>query len=156
MAAALRLLDTAVEWLLAGLLAVLVAIGGAQVLARYVLGNPLSWVIEASILLMVWATMLAGYTGVRRNVHLSADFAGLRMSPAARWWLEATSLALCLVFVAVYGVGSLKVVDAMDGIPFTSLPLTQPVLYVSLPVGAALMALALVVRFADHLRKPRP
>lgn len=156
MAGALRLLDKAVEWLLGGLLAVLVLIGGAQVVARYVVGNPLSWVIEASILLMVWATMLAGYTGVRRNVHLSADFAGLSMSPRVRWWLQAASLVLCLVFVAVYGIGSLKVVDAMEGIPFTSLPLTQPVLYASLPAGAALMALALVLRLVDHWKVPRP
>lgn len=152
MPGALGLLDKAIEWLLAGLLAVLVLIGAAQVVARYLLGNPLSWVIEASVLLMVWATMLAGYTGVRRNIHLSADFAGFGMRPRTRWWLDAASLVLCLAFVAVYGFGSLKVVDAMEGIPFTSLPLTQPVLYASLPVGAALMALALAVRLAGHLR----
>ena len=156
MGAALRVLDKAVEWLLGGLLGVLVLIGGAQVVARYVLGSPLSWVIEASILLMVWATMLAGYTGVRRNVHLSADFAGLRMSNRTRWRLEAASLVLCLVFVAVYGFGSLKVVDAMEGIPFTSLPLTQPLLYASLPASAALMGLALAVRLRDHLRRKAP
>lgn len=156
MGSALGLLDKAIEWLLAGLLAVLVLIGGAQVVARYLLGNPLSWVIEASVLLMVWATMLAGYTGVRRNIHLSADFAGLGMRPATRWWLDAASLVLCLVFVGVYGVASLKVVDAMEGIPFTSLPITQPALYASLPVGAALMALALVVRLSSHWRGGRP
>ena len=37
-----------------------------------------------------------------------------------------------------------KVIDAMEGIPFTSMPITQPVLYWSLPVGAGLMALALL------------
>lgn len=155
MAAALRLLDTAIEWLLAALLAILVGIGAAQVVARYLLGSPLTWVVEASVLLMVWATMLAGYVGVRRNVHLSADFAGLKMRPRTRWWLGAASLVLSLVFVAVYGIASLAVVDAMEGIPFTSIPLTQPALYAALPVSAALMALALAVRLAAHLKAPR-
>lgn len=146
----LRWLDLAVEWLLAALLAVLVAIGGAQVVWRYLLGNPLSWVLEASVILMVWATMLAGYVGVRRNIHLSADFAGLRWGTGTRWWLELASLLLCLAFVLIYGSASFKVIDAMEGIPFASVPLTQPALYWSLPVGAALMALALGQRLRGH------
>jgi TRAP-type C4-dicarboxylate transport system permease small subunit len=152
----LRLLDATVEWLLAALLAVLVLIGGAQIVWRFALGNPLSWVIEASVLLMVWATMLAGYVGVRRNVHLSADFAGFQARPRLRWWLDLASLLLSLLFVAVYGVSSLKVIDAMEGIPFTSIPVGQPVLYWSLPAGALLMALALAERVRRHLGSRRP
>jgi TRAP-type C4-dicarboxylate transport system permease small subunit len=148
----MRWLDLAVEWLLAGALALLVLIGGAQIVWRFVLGNPLSWVVEASILVMVWATMLAGYTGVRRNVHLSADFAGFQARPRVRWWLDLASLVLSLVFVATYGIASWKVIDAMEGIPFTSIPVGQPVLYWSLPVGALLMALALGVRVHAHWR----
>ena len=67
--------------LLGAILAVLVAIGGLQVVFRFVLDNPLAWVLEVSVILMVWATMLSGYVGVRRNSHLSADFLGLAMSP---------------------------------------------------------------------------
>jgi TRAP-type C4-dicarboxylate transport system permease small subunit len=146
----LRILDTAIEWLLGGLLAVLVIIGGAQVVWRYVLGNPLSWVMEVSVILMIWATMLSGYIGVRRNIHLSADFAGFQSSPRVRWWMELASLLLCLLFAGIYGSASMKVIDSMDGIPFTSIPLTQPVLYWSLPAGAALMALALLERIRRH------
>lgn len=147
----LRLIDRGVEWLLCAVLAVLVVIGGAQIIWRFVLNDPLPWVVESSVLLMIWATMLSGYIGVRRNVHLSADFTGLRMSATVRWWFDLLCLVLCLVFVAVYGVGSLKVIDAMDGIPFTSIPLQQPALYWSLPVGAMLMAVALLARIRFHL-----
>jgi len=146
----MRWLDLAVEWSLAALLAVLVFIGGAQVVWRYLLGNPLSWVLEASVILMVWATMLSGYVGVRRNIHLSADFAGFRWRPRVRWWLELASLLLCLAFVVIYGSASIEVVDAMEGIPFASVPLTQPALYWSLPAGAVLMALALLERLRLH------
>lgn len=150
----MTLLDRAIEQLLGVMLALLVVVGGAQVVARFVLGSPMSWVLEASVLLMVWATMLSGYLGVRRNSHLSADFAGLRSSARARWWLELVSLALCLFFVVTYGLASFKVIDAMEGIPFTALKLSQPWLYWSLPVGAALMALALAVRMRHHFAMP--
>jgi TRAP-type C4-dicarboxylate transport system permease small subunit len=151
----LRVLDAAVEALLTALLIVLVLVGGAQIVWRFVLGDPLSWVIEASVLLMVWATMLAGYVGVRRNVHLSADFAGFQARPRLRWWLDLASLLLCIVFVVVYGVSSFTVIDAMEGISFTALPIGQPALYWSLPAGALLMALALTERVVRHLRQGR-
>ena len=78
----------------------LVAIGGLQVVFRFVLDNPLAWVLEVSVILMVWATMLSGYVGVRRNSHLSADFLGLSMKPATRWALDGLTMLLCLVFLA--------------------------------------------------------
>ena len=147
-------LDRVVEWLLALILALLVVIGGGQVLLRFVFHSPLSWALESSVILLVWATMLSGYVGVRRDCHLSADFLGLRMGPAARWWLQVASLVLCLVFVAVYGWTSIVVIDAIEGIPFTSLPITQPVLYWSLPISAVLMGIALLdrlrLRFAQR------
>ena len=148
--AALRGLDRAVEFALFAILAALVVIGGLQVVWRFVLDNPLAWVLEVSVILMVWATMLSGYVGVRRNAHLSADFAGLSMRPRTRWLLDAFVLLLCLVFLAVYGWTSLAVIDAMEGIPFTSIPVTQPALYWSLPVGAVLMAIAFLVRLREH------
>lgn len=145
------LLDRVVGALLTAVLALLVIIGGAQIVWRFVLNNPLSWAIETSIILMVWATMLSGYVGVRRNVHLSADFAGMTLKPATRWYLDLTSLLLCGVFVAVYGWASMTVIDSMEGIPFTSIPATQPALYWSLPVSAVLMALALLDRLWRHV-----
>ena len=149
-AAVLRALDRVVEFLLFAILATLVAIGGLQVVWRFVLNSPLAWVLEVSVILMVWATMLSGYVGVRRNAHLSADFAGLAMRPRTRWLLDGLTLVLCLVFLAVYGWTSLAVIDAMEGIPFTSIPVTQPALYWSLPVGAVLMAVAFLVRLREH------
>jgi TRAP-type C4-dicarboxylate transport system permease small subunit len=145
-----RALDSLVAWVLAFILAVLVAIGGAQVVYRFVLNNPLSWVGEVSVILLVWATMLSGYLGVRRQIHLSADFVGIQMSVATRWKLDLACLFLSLLFVVVYGVSSMKVVDAMDGIPFSSIPIAQPVMYWSLPISAALMALAFFERIRQH------
>ena len=152
----MRVLDRAVEFTLGAILAVLVAIGGLQVVFRFVLDNPLAWVLEVSVILMVWATMLSGYVGVRRNSHLSADFLGVSMGRGARWLLDLLTLLLCLVFLAVYGWTSLDVIDAMEGIPFTSIPVTQPALYWSLPAGAVLMAVAFSVRLAHHVSAARP
>ncbi|MDB5872093.1 MAG: hypothetical protein JWQ07_1535 [Ramlibacter sp.] len=147
----LRLLDRTVEALLGLALAVLLGIGAAQIFWRFVLNNPLSWALEASILLLVWATMLSGYIGVRRGTHLSADFLGLATSVTTRWWLGLASLVLSLLFAAVYGWVSLPVIDAMSGIGFTSIPVPQIALYLALPVSAVLMAVALLVNIRQHI-----
>ena len=148
----LGLLDRIVLALLGVALVTLVGIGGAQIVLRQTTGTPLPWAMELSVLIMIWATMLTGYVGVRRNSHLSADFLGLSMSGRTRRALTTLALLLSLVFVLVYGWQSRLVIDAMEGIPFTSLTVTQPVLYWSLPVGALLMALALVHRLWQQVR----
>jgi TRAP-type C4-dicarboxylate transport system permease small subunit len=149
----LRWLDRAVETLLALALLALLAIGTAQVVLRYAFSRPLPWALEASILLLVWATMLCGYIGVRRDAHLSADFLGWSGQGRLRQLRDSLGVLLCVIFLAAYGLSSFKVIDAMDGIPFTALPFEQPVLYWSLPVGAALMALAFAARVAASWRQ---
>ncbi len=148
----LRWLDRIVEALLGAVLAALLAIGAAQIFWRFVLNNPLSWALESSIVLLVWATMLSGYVGVRRNTHLSADFLGIDMKPVTKWRLALVSLILSLLFAGVYGWVSLPVIDAMSGIGFTSIPIPQTALYWALPVSAVLVAVALVARIVDHVR----
>jgi TRAP-type C4-dicarboxylate transport system permease small subunit len=101
-------------------------------------------VLETDIFLMVWATFLSGYVGVRRDLHLRVDYFVERMSPANRRRAALVSRVLCIVFVTVMGVRSFDIVRAMDGIYFTSIPLGMNVLYWSLPVGAGLMLLALL------------
>lgn len=151
----LRWLDSILRALLGLALVVLVLVGGGQIVLRELAGVALPWATEFSVVLMVWATMLTGYVGVRRDSHLSADFLGLAMSARRRALLRTLALLLSLLFVAVYAWQSRLVIDAMEGIPFTSMPLTQPVLYWSLPVGAALMSLALLDKLWRQWRQLR-
>lgn len=152
----LHLLDRAVEALLGAILAALVAINGAQVVWRYALGNPLTWSLEASIVLLVWGTMLSGYIGVRRNTHLSADFLGIAWGGRTQRYRDIACLALSLVFTAAYGWFSIEVIDAMAGIGFTSIPIGQPALYAALPVSAVLIAIALLQRLRESIAAPAP
>jgi TRAP-type C4-dicarboxylate transport system permease small subunit len=140
---ALTALDRAVEWTVGGLLGVLVVTAFAQVVARYVFAHPFTWVLELDILLMVWATFLAGYLGVRRDTHLGVTFVVDRLAPPARRRVRIAGRALSIALVALLGVTGVDVVDAMEGIHFTALPLGQAAMYWAIPVGCALMAVAL-------------
>lgn len=150
----MRLLDRAVEVLIGVLLVALVVTAFGQVVARYVFGRPFTWVLETDIFLMIWATFLSGYVGVRRDSHLRVDYVLERMTRRQRRRATLTARFLSLAFVVVLGVKSFEVIRAMDGIDFTSIPLGMDVLYWSLPVGSGLMALALIERLLREWRAP--
>lgn len=149
----MKLLDRAVESLIGLLLVALIVTAFGQVVARYVFSRPFSWVLEADIFLMVWATFLAGYAGVRRDSHLRVDYFLARMMVVNRRRARLAARLLCIVFVGVLGVKSFDVIRAMEGIGFTSIPLGQDLLYWSLPVGSGLMLLALVTGLVSDWRR---
>jgi TRAP-type C4-dicarboxylate transport system permease small subunit len=139
----MTLLDRVIGVTVGALLVVLVITAFGQVVARYVFGQPFTWVLELDMLLMVWAVFLSGYLGVRRDTHLKVDYFVTRLSSTGRARAALGGRLAALLFVAVLGWKSLDIIDAMDGIAFTSMPVGMPVLYWSVPIGAALMALAL-------------
>lgn len=148
----LKILDRAVEVLL-GLIAVaLVATAFGQVIARYAFSRPFAWLLEVDVLLLVWATMFAGYVGVRRGAHMAVDSFVASWSGHSRRRLRIANHLLCLAFVALCGWKSHEVIDAMEGMTFTSIPIGQPAMYWALPVGCALMALALASELAAMFR----
>jgi TRAP-type C4-dicarboxylate transport system permease small subunit len=151
----LRALDRAVEALL-GLIAVaLIATAFGQVVARYVFSRPFTWVLELGVLLVVWAAMLAGYLGVRRNAHMAVDMLVARASAANRRRIALVNQALCMMFVGLCGWKSLDVIEAMQGMRFTSIPLELPVMYWALPAGCGLMLVALAAGVPELLRGKR-
>ena len=148
----MRALDRAVEALLGLIFALLIVTAFGQVVGRYLLSYSLAWVLEFDVLLLVWATLLSGYVGVRRNLHMAVDFCITGLSGANRRRMAIANHLACAVFVALFGWHSFAVIDSMQGIPFASLPVGQPALYWSLPVGAALMLVALTVELAKLFR----
>jgi TRAP-type C4-dicarboxylate transport system permease small subunit len=152
----MTLLDRAVGVTVGALLLVLVITAFGQVVARYVFGQPFTWVLELDMLLMVWAVFLSGYVGVRRDTHLKVEYFVTRLSASKRARVILAGRLGALVFVAVLGWKSFDIIDAMDGITFTSMPVGMPVLYWSVPIGAALMALALVEALVRDWRTLAP
>jgi len=150
----LKLLDRAIEILIGLVSATLLLTAFGQVIARYVFARPFTWVLELDVLLLVWLTMLAGYVGVRRNLHMAVDFVVAKWSPAWKKRAALFALLLSAAFTAVLGYTSLPVVESMEGMLFPALDVGQPWMYWSVPVGAALMLVAFAAEFARRLKAP--
>ncbi len=150
----LKLLDRAVAALIGLIAAALLVTAFGQVIARYVFGQPFTWVLELDVILLVWLTMLAGYIGVRRNLHMAVDFVAAKWSPGARRAAALASLLLSAGFTGVLLWASFPVIDAMEGTAFPALGVANNWMYWSVPVGAALMLVAFAAELARHFAAP--
>jgi TRAP-type C4-dicarboxylate transport system permease small subunit len=158
----LRLLDAlemALKLTVGLLIAIVVGLTAYGVPMRYIFLRPQAWAMEISRFGFPWLVMLGAAVIVRQKAHISITFFLDRMPPALRFcWnllLHVGMLAFCWVLVqqgcAIYPV----VAEARS----PTLSWSMGWLYLSVPVGGALMGLFLLERlvglFAERgWRKP--
>lgn len=135
------------------LLAMLLAIG-TQVVARFILGAPTVWAEELARFLLVATTMVGSAALIERDRHISIDIV-VRMLPRraqvlTAWLRDAITLTVCGL-LANYGWLLMKIGGRQTS---TGLSVKMSLPYMAIPVGAALMALVLVLSRAGRVAGP--
>lgn len=123
---------------------------------RYALNASFVGGEELARYLMVWMTFLGSYVLVREQRHIAIDVL-LRVMPVAtqRWIAVAIGVVGCLTMIYVAGLGyELAQRMLVGGATSPVLPIPRGVLHVSLPLGAALMALGFAHMALSHLLDP--
>ncbi len=127
------------------LLVAMLLVIGLQVVARFVLGAPTMWAEELGRYLLVAVTMLGSAILMEKNEHIAIDtFVDMmpeRVRNALSWLRDAITLTVCGL-IAWYG-WTLVGIGARQS--STGLPIKMSVPYLAIPIGAALMALVLVL-----------
>ncbi|MFP5070432.1 TRAP transporter small permease [Pseudonocardia nantongensis] len=149
---------------LAGLaLAAMVLLMGAEVVARYLLGSPLSWAVGLiSNYLMVGFFFLGLPVTVREGAHVAIDVLYDRLPGSLRPWCDRLAAAAGLVFVLAVAVGGvLLTADVAGGgyaPPAGSAELSWPVWTstVLVPIGALVTAARLVLQLVGAARAGAP
>jgi len=136
---ALNLMDRAINWFLALLLAAMVAIITAQVWYRFIHNDPLAWSEEAGRYLFVWISFMGAAAGVRYQVHLGIDLLQKILSPQAHRFVVVTVNVIIQIFLLViiyWGFNILKVIKFQTSASM-HIPMIYP--YMAVPVGAIFM-----------------
>lgn len=133
------------------LLAALVAVTLAQVGLRYLAGASLVWAEEAAILLLI----LLAWTGVSllwlRDQHIGIDLLPEMLGPRGRRALLAgidVVAAASAAALAITAEGTVAVYWSLD---LTALDLPAAIKYLPVQWGAALLALAALLRLRRRL-----
>lgn len=128
------------EIFVAGLMVALVVLVFAQVLVRYLTYQPLAWTEEAARYAFVWLCLLGAAVASLRGQHFVVDYAQRALPPHVYRITATATQILGIAFYALLawaGMKALSVVNLQQS-PSLGIPMSVP--YLSIPLGALLMA----------------
>ncbi len=140
--------DRCLEALVVGMMTVMVFIMAAQVVARYIFGNPFVWAEEIAAYLFIWIVFLASGLAFQRRAHIALDYF-VRMLPRTAFRnLHLVLSLLVLAFLALLGYQGIWFVAANWGVPaYTTTWVGLPTAYAAATAGALTMIVGLLRTF---------
>ena len=132
------------------LVALLTAVTFAQVVTRYLLGDPLIWSEEAARYLFVWVCMIGAALALREGGHFGLDLL-IRPMPQLKPVLGPLVILVMVMFLVILlktGIDETRLASMQFAMTF---PMRMQWAYLALPVGAGLMLFHIAVHV---IRKP--
>ncbi|HSD51215.1 MAG TPA: TRAP transporter small permease [Candidatus Methylomirabilis sp.] len=138
------ILDRVVGWTLAANLGCMTLLVFVSVLFRYVLNRPLAWSEELASLLFAWLTFVGAYAGFRTRSHIRIDTLTIFLPPGVRRVIRH-GVDLCVFgLLAIFIWQGFMLTVTTWSLEFPAMEISRGYLYASLPIGACLMALAIL------------
>jgi TRAP-type C4-dicarboxylate transport system permease small subunit len=153
---AMRILEKAMEYLVASIMFFLVTIVFIQVLLRYVLQTSLPWTEEMARYLFVWLVFIATSVCVKKEAHLGIDVIVVRFSPKVQRHLYTLSLVLSLIFsiVVVYKGYDLLARSGDQISPMLHVPMSF--VYIIIPISYMVICLVLLWQISRSVKQESP
>jgi TRAP-type C4-dicarboxylate transport system permease small subunit len=132
-------------WVLITLVVMMTVVVLLQVIYRYLLTQPLYWSEELARYLFVWISILGATLSVQRGGHFGMDFFYRMISEKGRRFLTLFIYLLMggvILVILVQGIGLVQKTAAQQS---PAMEISMGWAYACLPVGAALMAIHLLV-----------
>jgi TRAP-type C4-dicarboxylate transport system permease small subunit len=141
------------QWLVIVLMATMSVLVFANVVSRYVFNASIIWVEELTQYQMIWITYLGAGLALREGRHVAVEVLQDVLPPALRRyvrWFVALAMLAFLVTLAVLGFRIVQFTWNQET-PVMNIPTGVP--YLGVPIGAAVMALHLVLFMRDYVDK---
>ena len=134
----------------------IVAINGANVVARYVLRAPFSWSEELMLFLMILSVFAGAIAVTWRNLHIRIDTFVERMPPTARRITLAIGSLVSILVIAIVTFHSGRIVSLLRELDQRSDALGSPswIPQSFATIGLGTIALIIAVKLAMSLLAP--
>lgn len=152
MSQALRLLDRILFTAIGLLLAAMLVTVTIQVLFRYVVQDPPVWTEEVARYLFAWEIFLATALAFGRGSHIVVDALLLAVPNSAKRLLLILSNLLVLGFLLLLVRFGITMVQMTSNTFSAGAEINMGLVYASLPTGATVSALYVLLRLANLLR----
>ncbi len=147
----LRGLDRALDAATIGLLAVLLAVVGAQVFARYALNRSLFWSEELARYLFIYLVFLGAAIGLGRRRHIEVSVVAERLPPRLRRAVAVVVDLLLLGFVGTVLLQSVRLMRLVWTVPTAALLVPWSMVYLGISLGMGVMLVVELARLWGHL-----
>jgi TRAP-type transport system small permease protein len=145
-------LDRIVSGVLALILGAMTVLVFASVVLRYVMNSPVTWSEELASLLFAWITFVGAFVGFRSRSHIAIDTLVVFLSPPVRRAIGRMADVVVLCVLGLFVWQGVRLCVTTWGLEFPAMEISRGYLYLSLPLGAALMIVAVVERWRDVRR----
>jgi TRAP-type transport system small permease protein len=131
-----------------------VAICFSNVVARYLFGYALFWAEEVMVFLIIWGVFIGVGAAAYERAHLNMDLFSHSFKGNVLAFLNALLVAVLLASCVFMIVQSWQVVTLFyqGGVTSVSAGVPKWISHLALPVGFALMAVAVLARLRLYLR----
>jgi TRAP-type C4-dicarboxylate transport system permease small subunit len=146
------LLDRFVGGVLALILGAMTVLVFVSVVLRYILNSPVTWSEELASLLFAWITFVGAFVGFRSRSHIAIDTLVVFLPPVARRAIGRMADVVVLCVLGLFVWQGVRLCVTTWGLEFPAMEISRGYLYLSLPLGAALMIVAIVERWSDARR----
>jgi TRAP-type C4-dicarboxylate transport system permease small subunit len=141
---------TGAKFFVAVLLGVNLAIVFAGVIFRYVFGQPLGWVYEVSIFLMMWSAFVGSAVLTREKAHVSLDFLVMKFPARMQYLTRIVMEILIMIFLVVTIQSSITMIQGLISQKSAYLRIPMYWVYCSVPVGMGLILLQQIELFIKN------
>ena len=145
------------DFALSGLsLTALIILTSMGVISRYMLNNPITWLEEVQMMLIVWTTFMGGSVAVRMKGHVAIEVI-VELFPTA---VQRVLSRIVLVFViAVLAVVAVQGVNLIAQLASTNrvtsiLHIPYAMIYSAMPIGCVMMIGNLILTEGCELFRP--
>jgi C4-dicarboxylate transporter DctQ subunit len=132
---------------LIALVVVMTVVVFLQVVYRYVLTQPLHWSEELARYLFVWLSILGASLGLQKRGHFGLDVFSRMLPKQTKRYMEFLIYLLTGVVILVILIQGITLVQKTVLQESPAMGISMSWAYACLPVGAALMAIHLLVIF---------
>ena len=146
------LLDRVVGGVLALILGVMTILVFASVVLRYVMNSPVTWSEELASLLFAWITFVGAFVGFRSRSHIAIDTLVVFLPRTARRAIGRMADVVVLCVLGLFVWQGVRLCVTTWGLEFPAMEISRGYLYLSLPLGASLMIVAVVEQWRDARR----
>ena len=147
----LRLIDRGLLRLVSALAQILLALSVCaafyQVIARFVLQSPADWTEVLTRALLIWTVMLGIVLAFRSGAMISVELMRTVLGPRWGRWLENFSSLLCIGFLLFLARVGWQMTWRVRFQTMPSLDISISWIYVAIPVGTTLAAIAILARW---------